>query len=52
MKSIGDLAFYNCVSLTDVKLNEGLAEIGIGAFSRCSSLESIVVPASVRIVRS
>jgi len=39
--------FYDCSSLREVVLNEGIQTIGVGAFSGCSSLESITIPSTV-----
>jgi len=33
--------------LREVVFNDGLKKIGVGAFERCSSLESITIPSSV-----
>ena len=44
MKEIGHHAFYDCESLTSIKLPDGLKEIEDWAFYRCSSLESINLP--------
>ena len=47
--SIGDDAFWNCSNLATVTFAEDsqLATIGISAFSECSGLTSIEIPASV-----
>jgi hypothetical protein len=39
--SIGDDAFWNCSSLTSVKIPDSVTSIGSGAFKDCSSLASI-----------
>ena len=41
--SIGDYAFYQCLSLTSVVIGNSVTSIGYGAFSACSGLESIIV---------
>ncbi len=45
--SIGDYAFYGCLSLTSIVIPDGVTSIGAYAFSGCSSLTSIVIPDSV-----
>ena len=45
--SIGDWAFYDCLSLTSVVITEGVTSIGTGAFYKCSSLTSVVIPEGV-----
>ncbi len=45
--SIGDIAFYNCDSLTSVTIPEGVTNIGGRAFDGCSSLTSVTIPSSV-----
>ena len=46
---IGEDAFYNCNSLREVVLNEGLVNVGKYAFNNCASLESITLPSSTVI---
>ena len=50
LKSIGDDAFYNCLSLRHVDLPEGIKEIGQAAFKQ-SGLIEIKVPESVREIK-
>jgi len=38
---INNNSFYNCESLREVVLNDGLREIGESAFQECTALESI-----------
>ena len=45
--SIGDLAFSDCRSLSEIVIPSSVASIGKGAFSWCSSLSEIVIPSSV-----
>lgn len=44
---IADHAFYNCTSLEEIVLPEGLEEIRYGAFSWCSGLRTIELPEAV-----
>ena len=39
--SIGELAFYDCLSLTSITIPDGVTSIGERAFSNCTSLTSI-----------
>ena len=48
VRSIGDEAFHNCVSLRFIGLNEGLEEIGLAAFGQCHSLGSAELPESLQ----
>ena len=41
--SIGEEAFYNCISLTSITIPVGVSSIGVYAFTSCSSLESLNV---------
>ena len=41
--SIGEGAFINCSSLTEITLPEGLTSIGVGAFFGCRSLTEITL---------
>lgn len=48
--SIGDYAFYNCSSLTEVLFETGesaLASLGVRAFGSCNNLGSIKIPGGV-----
>ena len=45
--SIGDMAFYDCDNLTDVKLPKGIERIGSNAFADCESLKNIELPDSL-----
>lgn len=45
--SIGNSAFYNCISLGNVTISEGVKSIGSNAFYGCDSLTSITIPVSV-----
>ena len=50
MTSIGSRAFYDCTSLNDITIPEGVTAIGSGVFSKCSSLTSINIPESVTLI--
>ena len=50
VKSIGNLAFSGCRSLTNITLPEGLITIGDLAFSGCSSLTSLALPSSLTCI--
>jgi hypothetical protein len=45
--SIGDEAFFWCVSLTNITIPDGVTSIGEWAFSNCRSLKSVTIPNSV-----
>ena len=46
-----ELHINGCSGLTAAILNNGLEEIGWGAFYRCTSLECIVTPPNVRVIK-
>jgi hypothetical protein len=45
--SIGDGAFYHCISLTNVTIPNSVIYIGEGAFYDCTSLTNVTIPDSV-----
>lgn len=45
--SIGDLAFSDCTSLTNISIPDSVTSIGASAFYGCTSLRSITIPNSV-----
>ena len=47
VKRIGELAFFECSSLTSISIPNSVACIGWGAFKDCSGLTSITIPDSV-----
>ena len=44
---IGEYAFYDCGSLTNVTIGNGVTSIGFKAFAYCVSLTSMTIPESV-----
>ncbi len=48
IETIGESAFEDCESLTDITIENGVREIGDMAFCSCHSLEKIILPRSVR----
>lgn len=50
--SIGDWAFFNYNSLTNVEIPDSITSIGNSAFSDCDSLTSIEIPDSVTSIGS
>ena len=45
--TIGDLAFYNCFSLSSVTIPDGVTSIGNNTFVNCYSLYAITMPTGV-----
>lgn len=41
---IGDYAFADCYSITELRLPDSLTYLGEGAFSACEKLESVIIP--------
>ncbi len=50
VKSIGDMAFWGCTSLTSIQLPESVKSIETSAFYACRSLTSIHLPESVKSI--
>ena len=48
--TIGNYAFYHCISLTSVKIPESVTSMGDSAFDTCESLASIVIQDSVTAI--
>lgn len=49
---IGEYAFYYSSNLEKVNVNEGVTEIGFGAFGDCISLKSINLPSTLTKIQS
>ncbi len=49
LRSIDIRAFQGCSKLTEIKLNEGLEEIGYHAFSRCG-LKELHLPSTLKVL--
>jgi len=45
--SIGEAAFYHCISLTSISIPAGVTSIEVDAFNGCSNLTSITIPPGV-----
>ena len=50
VKSIGNSAFWNCVSLKNVVIPDSVKSIGYFTFKHCTSLKSIIIPDSVESI--
>ena len=50
MTRIEYCAFWECASLQNITLPEGIRSIGDSAFSDCTNLQSVVVPNSIRSI--
>ena len=50
--AIADLAFANCLNLTNITLPNTITSIGYAAFASCSALTSIVIPDGVSNINS
>ena len=47
LKSIQDVAFYNCMSLAELVIHDGVESIGDQAIMNCYALKSVTIPSSV-----
>ncbi len=45
--SIGSYAFYECINLETITIQEGITSIGEKAFYNCNHLDNIIIPSSV-----
>ena len=52
VKEIGDFAFFNCKTLTEITLPNTLHTIGGWAFSHCTALKKIVLPSSLNVIEN
>ena len=50
LEDVGELAFWNCTSLSSLTIGDNVSIIGKGAFFNCSSLTSVTIPDSVGII--
>ncbi len=50
VKTIGDYAFYYCISLTSVTIGNSVTTIGKLAFNDCQGLTSVIIPNSVTTI--
>ena len=48
VKSVGDMAFYNCTNILSATISDGVTSIGERAFSYCSSLTRVTISDSVK----
>ena len=50
VKSIGELAFFQCQELTEVVIADSVTEVKSCAFWHCNSLEKVTMPAGLKTV--
>lgn len=50
VRALGEGAFANCYSLTEVVISEGVETMGEGAFANCNELTSISLPESLTTI--
>ena len=47
---IGTMQFYDCATITEILLPEGITSIGYEAFAGCTSLEKVQIPATLNTI--
>ncbi len=52
VEKIGDYAFYECDSLTTVRITSDLDSIGSCVFYNCAKLEEVIIPDNVKYIGS
>lgn len=52
VKSVGNCAFFNLRTLSEVKIEEGLRHVGSYAFAGCAELTTILLPSSLETIGS
>ena len=52
IKIIEDNAFFNCLTLKNVKLSKNLERIGKQAFADCTNLMNINIPSSLKLIEA
>jgi len=50
LREIGSFCFEDCKKIKQIILNEGLVEIGFGAFCNCIGLRELILPKSVKVL--
>ncbi len=48
--AIGNYAFTNCVTLTEINIPDGVTSVGVAAFSRCYNLRKCELPEGVTTI--
>ena len=51
LKALGDSAFESS-TLSEIQLGDGLESIGANCFNGCPMLESIIIPANVKVIKT
>ena len=49
---IGNRAFYNCDTINEIVISEGVIDIEADSFSECSGLESVTIPSSIKEIKA